>query len=531
MRPFLWEATYPAGVVWDAPLAIGVLPEKLDQAVERFGALPALRFRGARLSYRELGLRVDRLAAGLIAEGLTPGQRVGLFLPNTPFHPIAFFAVLRAGGIVVHLTPLDPVRAVISKLHDSGATWVISTDLPALMPTVEHLAAEGFRVFIGHDAAWDATDATYVPSGLPDSEPVAWPRCRPEDVALLQFTGGTTGQPRAVMLSHANITAATSIYEAWNKPQGRALTPADRVICVLPLFHIYALTAVLLRGLLGGAEILLRARFDAASLLDDVTVHRATVFLGVPTMWTALAALEGIDQADLSSLRIASSGGAPLPVEIATRIERLTGHRLGGGWGMTETAPAGTNLVPGTTNRPGGIGLPLPGIIMQIVALDDASSVLGPHQTGEIRIKGPNVTSGYWNRPEDSAAVFADGFLLTGDVGYMDERGEFFIVDRKKDMILSGGFNVYPSVIEDAIYEHPDVAEAVVVGIDDAYRGQSAKAFIVMRAGRPPLTLAALRAFLTDRIGKHEMPTALELRDQLPKTAVGKLSRALLKEI
>ena len=517
MRPHPWEASYPPGVDWGAEIRTSTLPALLDGAVACFSSSPALRFRGRRLSFAELATRVDRLAAGLIAEGLRPGEAVGLLLGNTAYHPIAFFAVLRAGGIVVHLTPLDPLRAIARKLADSGATWVIGTDAPALLPILRQLDA---RVFIAADAAWDSGERC----GLPDAEPLqTWPQ--PAEIALLQYTGGTTGLPRAAMLTHANLTAAVSIYGVWNDGQGRNLTPQDRVICALPLFHIYALTAVLLRSIACGAELLLQARFDAAAVLDAIEQDGATVFAGVPTMWTALSAAPGIADRDLSSLRIASSGGAPLPVEVAHRIETLTGHRLGGGWGMTETSPAGTNLLSGTATAQGAIGLPLPGIVMQVVALDDPRRLLAAGETGELRIAGPNVTPGYWKRPEETLQAFADGFFLTGDVGHMAADGQFFLVDRKKDMIISGGFNVYPRLIEDAIYEHPDVAEAGVVGVPDAYRGQAAAAFVAMRPGAVPLTLQALRAFLADRVGRHEMPASLELRETLPKTAVGKLSR------
>ncbi len=529
-RPHPWEAIYPPGVDWGAPIVPITLPALLDAAVARFSDLPALRYRGLRLTFNDFGRRVDRLAAGLIAEGLAPGQAVGLLLPNTPAHPIAFFAVLRAGGRVVHLTPLDPLRAIWRKLADSGADWVISTDL---LPTgfklqagLERQAA-GARVFLARDAAWD----TGAPPGWPDAAPQAcWPKVDPSDIALLQYTGGTTGLPRAACLSHANLTAAVEIYRVWNAGQGRDMSPSDRVICVLPLFHIYALTTILLRALSSGAEILLRARFDTAAVLADIEGLRATVFPGVPTMWTALAAVGDIGGRDLSSLRIVSSGGAPLPQEIATRLEALTGLRLGGGWGMTETSPAGTNLIPGDSYGPGEIGVPLPGIEMRIVALDDPGQVLPAGETGEIAIRGPNVMAGYWQRPEESTAAFADGFFLTDDVGHRDAQGRFFLVDRKKDMIISGGFNVYPRVIEDAIYEHPDVAEAAVIGVADPYRGQAAKAFVALRPGAAPLTLEALRVFLSERIGRHELPTALELRDSLPKTAVGKLSRRELAE-
>jgi long-chain acyl-CoA synthetase len=247
-------------------------------------------------------------------------------------------------------------------------------------------------------------------------------------------------------------------------------------------------------------------------------------------MWIALADVPDIDKRDLSSLRYIGSGGAPLPVEVAERFQKLTGHRIGGGWGMTETSPAGTAMPREWTGKAGSVGLPLPGIDMDIVALDDPRRKLKPGEKGEIRIKGPNVTKGYWNAPQETAAVFVDGWLLTGDIGTMDEDGYFYLVDRKKDMIISGGFNVYPSVIEDAIYEHEAVAAVSVIGVPDSYRGEAAKAFVQLKPGAAVFTLDELRVFLADKIGRYEMPAHLEFRDALPKTPVGKLSKKELIE-
>jgi len=247
-------------------------------------------------------------------------------------------------------------------------------------------------------------------------------------------------------------------------------------------------------------------------------------------MWIALINHPGIERRDLSALRACGSGGAPLPVEVAERFQRLCGLPLPSGWGMTETAPAGTNSPLHGPSKPGTIGIPLPGITVEIVATDDPHRVLGPGEIGELRVKGKNVMQRYWNRPADTTAAFADGGFLTGDIGTMDEDGYFFILDRKKDMILSGGFNVYPQVVEQAIYEHPDVEEVLVIGIPDPYRGESAKAFVKLRAGASPLTLDTLRDFLADKIGRHEMPAALEIRAALPRTSVGKLSKKELIE-
>jgi long-chain acyl-CoA synthetase len=232
----------------------------------------------------------------------------------------------------------------------------------------------------------------------------------------------------------------------------------------------------------------------------------------------------------LRAMTRCSSGGAPLPVEVGQRLEALTGQRLAGGWGMTETAPAGTNLLPFGPPKPGSIGMPLPGIELRVVALDDPFRALGPGETGELAIRGQNVTPGYWNRPEATEAAFADGWFLTGDIGYMAPDGYFYIRDRKSDMILSGGFNVYPRAIEEAIYEHPSVEEVIVIGVADAYRGEAAKAFVKLKAGAEPFTLEDLRDFLADKLGRHELPAHLEFRSTLPKTAVGKLSKKELVE-
>ncbi len=530
----VWEQHYPAGGRWDAPLEIGTLPGMLARAAAAHGDKAAIEFRGGRIGYAELQRRVERFATGLMARGVAKGDRVAIYLHNTPYHPIAVFGALLAGAIVVHLSPLDPPLALARKIADSGARIVVGTNVPGLLPNVlALLELTEVALILGDDAAWGLPS-----TGLPipvgprvalfsevDGVAGPWPAVGPEDIALLQYTGGTTGLPRAAILTHANLTAAAGSFRAWGRAQGTQITPADRVVGVLPLFHIFAFTGVLLISIAGGAEILLRPRFDAATTLDDLSVGRATVMAGVPTMWIALNALPEIGERDLSSLRSAASGGAPLPAEVAARFEGITGRRLGGGWGMTETAPCGTSIPPGVAYRPGMIGVPLPGVEMGVVALDDPRRALPPGEVGELRVRGANITRGYWNRPEETAAAFADGWFLTGDLGYMAEDGVFFIVDRKKDMIISGGFNVYPAAIENALHEHPDVAEAAVIGIADAYRGQAAKAFVVLRPGAAGLTLDDMKAFLAERLGRHEIPAALELREALPKTAVGKLSR------
>jgi long-chain acyl-CoA synthetase len=537
----LWEKSYPAGVRWDAPIETATLPALFDAFTTKWSAKPALEYRDRKTSYTELRAGVEAVASGLMDLGVGPGKAVALYLPNTPIHPLAFFGTLKAGGRIVHLSPLDAERELAFKLRDSGARTLITTNIGFMALLANKLASDGLV-----DHLIVADDTAYGPSAIPTTPiadapglirfeklcedgakklPRQWPKVGVEDIALLQYTGGTTGKPKGAMLTHGNLSAACTIYKLWSDPQRISAPGEDKVICVLPLFHIYALTAVMLRSLAEGNELLLRVRFDVATTLNDIEVKRATVFPGVPTMWIALANTPDIDKRDFSSLRYAASGGAALPVDVAERFQKLTGHRLGGGWGMTETSPAGTAMPREWTGKAGSVGLPLPGIVMDIVALDDPRRRLKPGEKGEIRIKGPNVTKGYWNAPEETAAAFADGFLLTGDIGYMDEDGYFYLVDRKKDMIISGGFNVYPRTIEEAIYEHPAVAEVVVIGVPDAYRGEAAKAFVQLKADARPFTLDELRGFLADKIGRHEMPAHLEFRDALPKTAVGKLSK------
>ena len=536
-----WEMSYPPGVRWDAPIATAMLPAMFDEMTAKWADKPALEYRDRTTSYRELRAGVEALASGLMELGVGSGTSVALYLPNTPYHPIAFFAILKAGGRVVHLSPLDAERELAYKLKDAGARILVTTNIGFMAVLAQKLKADGLvdQLIVGDDGAFgpSAMPVTPMPEGAglisldrlsadgANKLPRQWPNGDVEDVALLQYTGGTTGKPKGAMLSHANLSAACSIYKAWFDPQRISEPGADKIICVLPLFHIFALTNVLLRGLQEGSELLLRARFDVATTLADIEVKRASVFPGVPTMWIALANTPDIDQRDLTSLRLVASGGAALPVEVAERFQKLTGQRLGGGWGMTETAPAGTAMPRDWTGKAGSVGLPLPGIMMDVVALDDPRCVLAPGTKGEIRIKGPNVTRGYWNAPAETAAAFVDGYLLTGDIGFMDDDGYFYLVDRKKDMIISGGFNVYPRTIEEAIYEHPAVAEAIVIGVSDAYRGEAAKAFVQLKAGAVSFSLEELRAFLADKIGRHEMPAHLEFRDALPKTAVGKLSK------
>ncbi len=543
LRPFQWEKSYPAGVVWDAPIVTTTLTDMFDRSVVRFADQPALAYFGHTITFRQFAEHVDRLASALKDEGVGKDTPVALFLPNTPWHPIFFFAILKAGGRVVHVSPLDSEREIVHKLKDSGARILVTTDIvPQLVEAGRKIVAAGLvpKLIIGENAVWLGKTHSVEPSKVEtDARTLSgrsllthkpkpadqFPRVSSADVAVLQYTGGTTGLPKAAMLTHANLTATLSILRNWSEPQGMIRFGDDTSVLVLPLFHIFALMTMTAAIQYGNLTVL-HPRFDAEAVVTDIERYRPSGFSGVPTMWIALANLPGIETRDLSSLKFTRSGGAACPVEIENRIMQLTNTRLGGGWGMTETSPVGTTVpVAGPIQKGGTIGLPLPGIVMDIVSLDDPRTPVPVGEIGEIRIKGPNVIQSYFNRPDENARSFVDGFLLTGDIGRMDDDGFFFIVDRKKDMIISGGFNVYPRFIEEAIFEHPAVNEVIVIGVHDDYRGEAAKAFVSLKPGAPSFTLDALRAFLIDKVGRHEVPAHLEFRDTLPKTAVGKLSK------
>jgi long-chain acyl-CoA synthetase len=539
------EQFYPEGVRWDDPIARGTLPDLLSTAAAEFGSRPAIEFRDRPISFTGLEELVETAAAAFLRAGYGKDNSVALFLGNSPDHPVNFFGALKAGARIVHLSPLDGEIALSHKLSDSGARVLVTSNLSALLPTALKFLEKGLldRLIVCEDDNWGKAGTPQTP--LPNNpavitykqftdgalRPERWPDMSADDVALLQYTGGTTGLPKGAMLSHGNLTSAVSVYDVWGKPsRAERNNPIERVICVLPLFHIYALTVVLLGSLRRGHLISLHQRFDVEAVMRDIEAKRATAFPGVPTMWIAIAALPDLDKRDLSSLVSVGSGGAPLPVEVARILERRVGMKLKSGWGMTETCSPGTAHPKEGPDKPGSIGLMLPGIEMDVVSLEDSKQVLPTGEVGEIRIRGPNVTKGYWNRPKETAEAFVGDRFLTGDIGYMDGDGYFYLVDRKKDMIISGGFNVYPQMIEQAIYTHPSVQEVIVIGIPDDYRGEAAKAFIKLRDGAKPFTLDELKAFLTGKLGKHEIPAAVDFVDELPRTPVGKLSRHELRQ-
>jgi long-chain acyl-CoA synthetase len=541
----VWEKSYPQNVSWDAPLPPPVALESLlETAATKWPGRTAIDFYDRTFTFRELHDLAARAAKGLQALGVGPGVHVGLHLPNTPHFVIAFFAVLMAGGRVVNFSPLAAPRELKYQITDAETQVMITLGLPMLYPQIAALNGTAkFETLVVCSIA-DFLPAPVAAAFGPAAERVggagrevdfaaliandgafkSHPHGPIEDeVAVLQYTGGTTGQPKGAMLTHANFCAVLNIYSHWHGLSADA--EPQKALAVLPLFHIFGLTFLMLVAIATGSQMVLHIRFDPDRVLADIARKKITVVPAVPTMYTALVNHPKVKEFDLSSVTIWASGGAPLPMDVLQRFEALTGHSPREGYGLTETAPLGTMQTKDGAARQGSVGLPAPHTVLEVVDLATGATVLPIGERGEICFRGPQVMKGYWNKPEETEEAFRGGRFHTGDIGVLDQDGFVTLVDRKKDMILSGGFNVFPRNIEEAIYEHPGVAEVTVIGIPDAYRGQSAKAFIALKPGQAPFGIDELKAFLADKLAKYEMPTEMEIRASLPKTPVGKLSK------
>lgn len=522
-----------------------VLGDLLERAAAAYPDSPALDFMGRRWSYAEVEDASARCASALQAMGVAPGDRVCLCLPNTPYFVIAYFAVLRIGGIVVSMNPLYTEREMAHLIADSGAGIVFAPDLPEVVGKLSALSSLKAIVLCPIDRALPpAKGLAYrllkrklrVTKPWPDPRVVDFRRLttsvrdfsRPViaagDVAVLQYTGGTTGLPKGAMLTHGGLLAnCMQIAEHDSERPDRRET----VMGVLPMFHVFSLTSVLNYSVLTADCIVLMPRFEMKPFLKAMARTRPERLYVVPTILIALNELPEAELPDMRRLRMCISGGAPLPSEVRALFEKRTGCRVVEGYGLTEASPTvSCNPITGLV-KDGSAGIPFPRTIIEIRSLETGEP-LDPGEKGEVCVRGPQVMKGYWNRPEETDEVLSDGLLRTGDVGYLDADGYLFLVDRIKDLILCGGYNVYPRVIEEALYEHADVAEATVIGVPDDYRGEAPKAFVKLREGASA-TPAMLRDFLKERISKIEMPREIELRDELPKTLVGKLSKKELR--
>ena len=561
MAGYVWEKSYPPGVKWDIEIPRKGLHEILIESAATYGDKPLLDFFDKILSFRQIDQLSNQAAHGFQKLGVKPGVHVGLYLPNTPHYLIAFFGILKAGGTVVNYSPLDAERELEHKIEDSQTDILVTLDVAVLYPKVVKFLGKTRlkKLIIGSIADYLPWPKSWLYPIAKKKELSTWPRDDkhmsfkdlisgpadyqkypvPQDiwdaVCVLQYTGGTTGLPKAAMLTHGSIMAAMTQGSEWTKPY---TTPgAEKIVCVLPLFHIYALSGIMLTAVRNGNQLILYPRPDIDMLIKDLDKKKPSFLPGVPTLYTAIINHPKAKELDLSSLKVCMSGGAPLPVEVQQKFEALTGATLIEGYGLTETSPTGCICpVDKSVRRVGSCGVPMPGTVVEIRDLEDPNKILpmGKENIGEVCIIGPQVMKGYWKKPEETAQVLytVPGSnwmgLRTGDTGYMDHDGWVYLVDRKKDLIISSGFNVYPRVIEEAIYEHPSVDEVICIGIKDQYRGEAPKVFIKLKPGKS-LTFDELKKHLDGKVGKQEMPVAMEIRPELPKTPVGKLSKKELK--
>ena len=524
---YAWEKSYPEQVSWSAPLPPArPLQDMLRHAAQTWPERTGLEFYGQSYSFQQLWLLANKAAAGFARIGFRPGIGLGLHLPNMPAFVPAFFGALIAGARVVNLSSLTAPSALCFQLHDAEVEILLTSD-PALMapgalkdaPNLRHLLLCREDDLARNEGEPDSFAGLLNGPGDPPSS--AAPSLG-DDVILLQYTGGSTGAPKAAMLTHANVCAAVDIR---NRSAQDDAGGSDKTLLVTPLAHVSGLSSVLLCAMDRGMPMVMHRRFDPADVLKDVAEKRITILSLVPSMYALLVDDPAFETADLSSLKRCTSTGGPLPARVARKFLDLTGLALLERYGCTEAAPPVASQVVLGQARPGTVGLPEPSTIVEIRDPGDGVTVLPPGVSGEICVRGPQVMKGYWKRPEETQRALKDGWLHTGDLGAMDAEGFLSLTGRLKEIIFCGGFNIYPKNIEDALNEHPAVAEAAVIGVPDKYLVEIPKAFVVLHPVHKDVTMRELRRFIATKLSKHEMPGAIEIWDSLPKTAAGKIAK------
>jgi long-chain acyl-CoA synthetase len=538
------------------------LPQLLEQTAATSSRATALYYFGTTISYEQLQDQVNRLAAGLQTLGVEKGDRVALMMPNCPQFVISYFGALRAGAIVTATSSMYTAREVTHQWNDAGVKIliadrrlfpVIRTALPQLasapqivLTGMRQYYPQGFRRLCASlDSSMDRSSSKASESASRGPARTSGPAIHgweeilglfrtprpdgltPSDIACLQYTGGTTGTSKGAMLTHANLVInARQATDRLTLGKGGA----EVMVAALPLFHIYAMTCVMISSVLGGGSMVILPRFELRAALNVIRKYHPTLFHGVPTMYVAFNNAPHVDQYGFNSLRVCMSGGAPLPVEVRERFEALTAGRLVEGYGLTETSPV-THINPPTGSpKVGSIGLPIPDTESRIVDLETGLRELPVGEIGEIAIRGPQVMKGYWNQPEETALVLHDGWLYTGDLARKDTDGYYYIVDRKKDIIIAGGYNIYPREVEEVLWEFPKILEAAVIGVPDSYRGETVKAFVVLQPGTSA-TADEIIAFCRERLAAYKVPRQVVFRDSLPKSGVGKYLRRALRNL
>ena len=544
-----WSRNWPEGVPRTIDYPKSSVAGLLSKAARESPDAIATQFYGARLTYREIDEAAGRFAGGLRKIGVKAGDRVSLLMPNCPQFVIAFFGVLRAGGIVVQTNPLYTPRELEEMYRDAGVETVIAVDLffknvARVRPVtgIQRVVVTDIKEYLpGLLAALYPIKKKkdhgkiVIPEepwvhkfqDLIASEPLAEEPGDLNDVAVLQYTGGTTGTPKGAMLTHRNLVVNATQLIAWMPGLKNA---QERFLCAIPFFHVYGLTVALLGPITIAATMIIHPNpREIEPIMKLITKTKPAIFPGVPTMYVAIVNHPRVSRYDLKSIRACVSGAAPLPPEVRRRFEAMTGGKLVEGYGLTEASPV-THCNPIFGEYREGIGMPLPDTDAKLVDVETGSREVGVGESGELAIHGPQVMKGYWNRPQETAKVITrDDWLLTGDVAMMDADGRFKIVDRKKDMIIASGYNVYPREVEDVLFEHPAVKQAAVIGIPDAYRGESVKAFVVLKDGATA-TDAEIVSFCKERLAPFKVPKKVEFVTELPMTLVGKVLRRALRE-
>lgn len=555
MANSIWQTHYLHPSKWDQHFNPLAMHDMFFQSAERMGKAALADFMGRKYSYDEMAESVRRVAKGLQDKGIGKGDHIGLFLPNVPHYIAAYYGALAAGATVVNFSPLYSVDELAHQVADSGTSILFTVSAAALLPTaikvlnnsslkelVVGSVAEAlprakswaYRLFKRKDIAAipaDSRISSYAELTANRGD-YSVQSCDPEkDIAQLQYTGGTTGVPKGAMLSHQNITAnARQInmldpYSRINRPDNPG---EDRILGVLPFFHVFANATVLNRTIYNGGEIVMLPRFEAKAALAAVNRTHVTSLPGVPTMYQALLDCPDIAKTDFTSLRACISGGAPLAAELKARFEERSGAVVIEGYGLTESSGVVSCNPYEGLNKLGSIGQPIPGTDVKLLDKEDPTKPAPEGEPGELVFSGPQVMCGYWKRPDADAEVFVGKYLRTGDVATIDEDGFIHIVDRLKDMIAVGGFKVFPSQVEDVLYKHPSVKEALVIGVPDAYHGEMPRAFVTLQDGATE-DGAVLMAWLNPQLGKHERVQAVVVREALPKTMIGKLDRKALR--
>ncbi len=544
-----WLRFYEPGVPATIAYPEIAVPALLDETAARVGAAPATTFFGATMSYRALQLFADRFAAGLRRLGLQPGTRLSLHLPNCPQFLIAYYGSLKAGAVVVPFNPLYVEREIGQQLVDCGAEVAVTLDMffPRIAAVrqqtrVREVIVTGIHDYFpphlrmlyplkarreGHYVSVpQANDIHRWRSLLEDASPGPSVHTDPKTPAVLLYTGGTTGTPKGAELTHRNLVCNAFQTRIWNtKPR----TGTESTLAVLPFFHSYGMTTVMNQGVSLGTRLLLLPRFQVDDVLRTINRYHPSLFPAVPTIYTALTNHPHIKRYDLRSITACISGAAPLPVELQLHFEALTGGRLVEGYGLTEASPVTHTTPIFGVRKTGSIGIPISDTDARIVDTETGTRTLQVGEVGELIIQGPQVMSGYWNKPDETAQTLRGGWLYTGDLATMDDDGYFFIVDRKKEMIITGGMNVYPREVEEVLYAHPAVMEAAAIGVLDSYRGEVVKAFVVLKPGAQTTTEDLLE-HCRPRLAPFKIPKTIEFRSQLPKSLIGKVLRRVLAE-